>query len=144
MVSPDLTKLPTFHSTEEILAHPRFPLARDEFVSAILTLYEHKPLLNRLLLEASRTVLVIIIMCLYARYKEDDRATWPTLRLVADAMAEHRLASASRVHDLVSRLVQIGYLEQRAAPLDGRVRILIPTRKLIAQDQDFLASHYLP
>jgi DNA-binding MarR family transcriptional regulator len=144
MTGIDFTKLPAFHSTEEILAHPRFSFARDEFVKAILALYEHKPFLNRLLLEASRTVLLVIIMCLYARYDEDDRATWPTLRLVADSMTLHRLASASRVHDLVSRLVKAGYLEQRAAEQDRRVRILTPTAKMIAQDQDFLVSHYLP
>jgi DNA-binding MarR family transcriptional regulator len=144
MPGPDLTHLPAFHSTEEILAHPRFPHARDEYVKAILALYEHKPFLNRLLLEAGRTVLGVVIMCLYARYDEADRATWPTLRLVADSMAEHHLASASRVQDLVSRLVKTGYLEQRAAPKDRRVRIITPTAKMIAQDQDFLVSHHLP
>lgn len=143
MAIPDLTNV-AFHSTEEILAHPRFPHARDEFVNALLALYEHKPLLNRLLLEASRTVLVIMIMCLHARHKEDDRATWPTLHLIAASMAEHGHASPSRVHDLVSQLTQIGYLEQRVAPLDRRVRIITPTRKMILQDQDFLVSHYLP
>jgi DNA-binding MarR family transcriptional regulator len=140
----DFTKLPAFHATEEILAHPRFPFARDEFVKAMLALYEHKPFLNRLLLEASRTVLVAVIMCLHARYDEADRATWPTLRLVADSMAAHGIASASRVHDLVSRLIKTGYLEQRVAPRDRRVRLLTPTRKMIAQDQDFLVSHHLP
>jgi len=144
MAEIDFTKLPAFHSTEEILAHPRFSFARDEFVKAMLALYEHKPLLNRLLLEASRTVLSAVILCLYARYDEADRATWPTLRLVADSMAAYRLASASRVHDLVSRLVKAGYVEQRAAPQDRRVRILVPTKKMIAQDQDFLVSHHLP
>src|ERR1700692_4295870 len=101
MHGPDLKNLPAFHSAEEIIAHPRFPYARDEFVKAMLVLYEHKPFLNRLLLEASRTVLMAVIMCLYARYDAADRATWPTLRLIADSMAEHRLASPSRVHDLV-------------------------------------------
>lgn len=144
MANIDFTKLPAFHSTEEILAHPRFPVARDEFVKAMLGLYEHKPALNRLLLEASRTVLVSVVMCLYARYDEAERATWPTLRLVAESMAEHRLASRSRVQDLVSRFIKIGFLEQRAAPLDRRVRILMPTKKMIAQDQDFLVSHHLP
>ncbi len=135
---------PSFRSSEEILAHPRFLLARDEFVKAILALYEHKPFLNRLLLEASRAVLPAVIMCLYARYDEADRATWPTLRLVTDTMAAYRLAAAGRVEDLVSRLVKTGYLEQRAVAQDRRVRVLIPTAKLIAQDQDFLVSHHLP
>ena len=144
MAHIDFQNLPAFHSSEEILAHPRFPFARDEFVKAMLALYEHKPFLNRLLLEASRTVLVAIIMCLHARYDEADRATWPTLRLVADSMAEHQLASASRVQDLVARFVKTGYLEQRAAPQDRRVHILTPTDKMIAQDQDFLVSHHVP
>ena len=144
MAEIDFTKLPAFHSSEEILAHPRFPFARDEFVKAILSLYEHKPFLNPLLFEASRTVLGIVIICLYARYDEADRATWPTLRLVANSMAEHRLASASRVHDLVTHLVKAGYIDQRMAPQDRRVRILTPTKKMIAQDQDFLVSHHLP
>jgi DNA-binding MarR family transcriptional regulator len=144
MADIDFSKLPAFHSTEEILAHPRFPFARDEFVKVMLALYEHKPVLNRLLLEASRTVLVAMIMCLHARYDEADRATWPTLRQVADSMAEHQFASASRVHDLVTRLIKAGYLEQLAAPQDRRVRILTPTEKMIAQDQDFLVSHHVP
>ncbi len=144
MAAIDYKNLPAFHSSEEIRAHPRFPLARDEFVTAILALYEHKPFLNRLLLEASRTVLMSIIMCLHARYDEFDRATWPTLRLVAHSMAEHELASPSRVQDLVSRLIKTGYLEQRPAPRDRRLRILTPTKKMIAQDQDFLVSHHVP
>jgi DNA-binding MarR family transcriptional regulator len=144
MVAVEQHALPAFHSTEEILTHPHFPFARDEFVKAMLALYEHKPFLNRLLLEASRTVLVSIIMCLHARYDEADRATWPTLRLIAASMAVHQLASASRVHDLVLRLVKAGYLEQRVASQDRRVRILTPTAKMIVQDQDFLVSHHLP
>jgi len=140
----DVTWLPAFHSADDILAHPRFPAARAEFVKAMLALYEHKPFLNRLLLEAGRTVLFNVIMCLHARYDEADRATWPTLRLVADVMAAHRLAGPKRVQALVARLVTTGYLEQRAAARDRRVRILTPTRKMIAQDQDFLVSHHLP
>ena len=144
MNSLDLKNLPAFHSTEEILAHPRFPFARDEFVRAMLALYEHKPFLNRLLLETARSVLFGVIMCLHARYDEVDRATWPTLGLITQSTVAMGVASESRVHDLVSLLIKTGYLERRAAPRDRRVRILTPTEKMIAQDQDFLVSHHLP
>jgi DNA-binding MarR family transcriptional regulator len=144
MVDIDFKNLPPFHSSEEVLAHPRFGFARDEFVKAMLALYEHKPFLNRLLLEASRTVLACNVVCLYAAYDEADRATWPTLRLLVDAMVGQQLASPSRVQDLVSRLIKTGYIDARPAARDRRVRILTPTKKLIAQDQDFLVSHYLP
>ena len=61
MVEIDFSKLPAFHSTKEILADPHFPVAREEFVKAMLALYKPKPVLNRLLLEASRTVPGIVI-----------------------------------------------------------------------------------
>jgi hypothetical protein len=144
MAEADQMAVPACHSAEEILSHPRFPFARDQFLKSILALYEHNPFLNRLLLEAGRTVLFVIIICLHARYDEADRETWPTLRLVTQSMMRHGLASARRVSDLVARLIKTGYLEQRGATRDRRVRILTPTGKMIAQDQDFLVSHYLP
>lgn len=136
--------LPAHRSTEEIAAHPRFPVARKALLEAMLALYEHDPFLNRLLLEAGRNVLFIVLICLHARYDEDDRDTWPTLGLVKAAMAAFGLASPRRVADLVGRLLRTGYLAQRLSPQDRRVRILTPTSRMIAQDQDWLVAHYVP
>ncbi|MHB8885307.1 MAG: hypothetical protein ACYC5H_09500 [Methylovirgula sp.] len=83
-------------------------------------------------------------VALDARYRENDRATWPTLRAVTRAMAGFNLASPRRVTDLVSRLIKTGYLEQILVAKDRRVRILRPTKKMVAQDQDWLVSHYMP
>ena len=138
------TDVPPHYSAEEILAHPRFSVARDALLDAMLGLYEHEPFLNRLLLEVGRNVLFVVIMCLHARYDEDDPVTWPTLRLIKQEMAGFGLASPRRIADLVSRLIKTGYLEQRLLARDRRIRILTPTRKMIAQDQDWLVSHYIP
>lgn len=135
---------PAHHSAEEILAHPLFSAARDEFVGAILAIYEHNPHLSRLLVEAGRGVLFIVVLALHARYKQDARATWPTMRLVTRAMMTQGVASARRVSGLVSRLIETGYVELRSAPGDRRVRIVTPTAKMSAQDQEWLAAHYLP
>jgi DNA-binding transcriptional ArsR family regulator len=140
----DYESLPNHRSTEEILAHPRFAAARDALLQAMLGLYEHQPFLNRLLLEVGRNVLFGVIMCLSACYDETDRDTWTTLQLVKDSMAAFGLASPRRVADLVSRLLKTGYLEQRQPPWDRRTRILVPTPKMLAQDQDWLVSHYAP
>lgn len=131
-------------SIDEILAHPRFPVARATMVREMLGLYEHSAFLNRLLLEVGRNLVFVVIMCLDARHDENDRYTWPTLRAVSRAMAGFNLASPRRVADLVSRLIKTGYLEQVIAAKDRRVRILRPTKKMIAQDQDWLVSHYAP
>jgi len=136
--------VPAHHSAEDILAHPRFPLAREAYVKSILAIYEHNPFLSRLLLESGRTVLFIGIVCLHARHDRGERTTWPTMRLVTEQTVAHGAASPRRVHDLVQRLISTGYLKQRAAPEDQRIRILTPTSKMITHDQSFLVSHYLP
>lgn len=132
------------HSAEEILAHSHFPTARNALLRAMLMLYEHEPFLNRLLLEVGRNVLFVVIMCLHARYDEADLETWPTLRLIKQSMTGFSVASPRRIADLVSRLVKTGYLEKLSSPRDRRIRILAPTEKMIAQDQDWLVSHYVP
>ena len=144
MAAADQQGLPAHHSEEEILSHPRFPIARDEFVNAILALYEYDPFLNRLLLEAGRNVLFVVIMCLHARYDEAERATWPTLALATQSTAAQGVSSPRRLGALVSQFIKTGYLELRASPRDRRIRILTPTAKMVAQDQDWLVSHYLP
>ena len=143
MSAPDLKLVPAYRSVDEILSHPRFPAAREEFVKAILALYEYKPAINRLV-EAGRGVLFLNIMCLHARYDEADRATWPTLHLVTETTAQQGVASPRRIHSLVAQFIDAGYLEARLSPRDRRVRLLTPTAKLVAHDQDWLVAMYLP
>ncbi len=140
----DLPAFPGQHTVPEILADPRFPAARAAMVEAMLALYEHDPFLNRLLLEVGRNVVFVVIMCLDAAYDEANRATWPTLSAVTQAMAAFGIASPRRIADLVSRLVETGYIEQAEAPSDARVRLLRPTDKMVALDQDWLVAHYAP
>src|SRR6202012_5501897 len=132
------------HSPQSILAHPRFAAARTAFVEAVLGLYEGDAFLNRLLLEAARQITFNMIVSLYFRYDEADRATWPTMRALKQQMTAFGLSSPRRIEDLVARLVQSGYLETRPSPHDGRVRILTPTAKMIALDQDWLTALYRP
>ena len=136
--------LPAHRSREEIFSHPRFPAARDALIDAMLGLYEHEPFLNRLLLEAGRNVVFVVLMCLHARYDEAEPATWPTLRRLNQSMASFGLSSPRRTADLVSRLIKTGYLQQASVPSDRRVRILQPTARMIEQDLDWLVSHYAP
>lgn len=136
--------LPDHHSAEEILSDPQFRRARNELLGAMLSLYEHEPFLNRLLLEVGRNVLFVVVMCLDAAYDENERSTWPTLKYLKESMATFGLASPRRIADLVSRLIKTGYLKQVTSSADRRIRVLRPTEKMFAQDQDWLVSHYVP
>jgi DNA-binding MarR family transcriptional regulator len=132
------------HSPDDILAHPRFPAARTEFVEAVLGLYEGDAFLNRLLLEAARQITFNMIVSLYFGYDETDRDTWPTMQALKKQMTAFGLSSPRRIEDLVARLVQSGYLETLISQRDGRVRILTPTAKMISLDQDWLTALYRP
>lgn len=136
--------VPVHRSAEEILRHPGYPTARDAFVDGVLALYEHDPSIDRMLLEAGRATLFINIMCLYARFDVADPDTWPTLRRVIDSTTAQGLSSARRLSALVSQFSDAGYLELRAVPRDRRIRIVTPTAKMIAHDQDWLVAHYRP
>jgi hypothetical protein len=129
----------TYHSSEEILAHPRFATARTAFVEAVLGLHEGDAFRNRLLVEAGRQVIFNMIVSLHFRYDEADRTTWPTMRLVKEEMKPFGLLmSPRRIEELVARLIHFGLLEARPSPHDGRVRILTPTAKMMSLDQDWL------
>jgi hypothetical protein len=133
-----------YRSSDEILAHPLFVSARIAFVDAVLALYEDDPFLTRMLLEAGRYVTFSVIMCFHARYDGTDRSTWPTMSRLKEAMAQFGLSSSRRVEALVARLVHSGFLEMVTSKQDRRVRIPTPTERMLAQDRDWLAAHYLP
>jgi hypothetical protein len=133
-----------YRSSDEILAHARFATARAAFVDAVLGLYEGDRFLNRLLLEASRQIIFTLIISLHFRHDEADRATWPTMRLLKESMTPFGLSSPRRIEDLVARLIHTGFLESVSSQQDGRVRILMPTARMMSHDQDWLKAHYLP
>lgn len=132
------------HASEAILAHPCFAAARRAYVQAILALYEHHPFMNRLLVEAARSIVFINIVCLHFAYDEADRSTWPTLSLLQQTVAFYGLSSARRIEAMVARFIQTGYVHSSPAPADRRARILRPSDKMLAHDLDWIAAHYEP
>lgn len=146
MSNPDLPTDdgPPHHSADAILAHPRFIAARAAHVRAILGLYENDAFMNRLLVEAGRSIVFFNILSLYAAWDERDRATWPTMQLLQKTVAPFGVSSARRIHDIVARFIATGYLESHPAPADRRARILTPTDKMLGHDLDWLVAYYTP
>jgi DNA-binding MarR family transcriptional regulator len=132
------------HSPEEILAHPRFAAARAAFVEAVLAAHEGDHFRSRLLVEAMRQVTFNVIISLHLRYDPTDRTTSPTPRRLKDELAMFGLASTRRIDALVSRFIQLGYVESHPSEHDGRMRLLTPTAKMMALDREWLAYHYVP
>ena len=132
------------HTPQEILAHPRFAVARAAFVDAVLALHEGDRFSSRLLVEAMRQVTFNLIVSLHLRHEASDRMTWPTPRRLKDELRMFGLGSERRIDALVARLIQLGYVESHPSEHDGRVRILSPTAKMMSLDREWLVYHYVP
>jgi len=131
-------------TSDAILAHPDFPLARAVYVDEVLALYGPDRVRNKLLISAARSVIFLVAICLDARYRSADRTTWPTVGALKKAVGVFGLTSPRRVDQVVSRLLQTGYLESCTVSTDGRVRLIHPTAKTLTHDQDWLIAHYKP
>jgi DNA-binding MarR family transcriptional regulator len=132
------------HTSEEILARPRFAAARMAFVEAVLTLHEGDRFRSRLLVEAIRQVTFNLIVSLHLRHDAADRSTWATARRLKDEIKQFGLASPRRIDALLARLVSYGYVETRPSEQDGRVRLLTPTAKMMSLDREWLYYHHVP
>lgn len=123
-----------YHSTEAILAHPRYLEARGLFVSGLMDLYDNDPFLNRLLVEAGRSVIFGIIMCLWADYDPQDRETWPTQKRLKVHLQQFGLVSPRHVDNILARLVATDFLVLRTVADDRRIRLIEPTDRMFAHD----------
>jgi hypothetical protein len=144
MSAPSSSLPDTVYTSEDILGHARFAAARTAFVDAVLRLHEGDAFTSRLLVEAMRQVTFNVIVSLHLRHDASDRSTWPTPRRLKEEIRPFGLASDRRIDALVSRLVQLGYVESRPLEEDGRVRLLVPTEKMMSLDREWLYYHHLP
>lgn len=131
------------HSSDAILAHPRFDAAREAYVDFVLRTYREEPTLNRLLIDQGNQYVFFVLVCLHAGFVEADRSTWPTMRLLQNTMESLGVSSSRRVHSIVTRLMAEGYVGAEKAASDNRVRLLHPTEKMLAYDRESLVGFYV-
>jgi hypothetical protein len=138
------TRAPDVHSAEAILAHPAFRDALAVYFERFDRLYRYNPFLNKLVTEATRSLVFFTLLVLDAGYDVSDRTTWPTLANVHRAMTALSLGSARHIDHLIQRLAQVGFIETQPSTVDRRVRLLRPAKPMIDHDLDWIATHYAP
>ncbi|MDA9523872.1 hypothetical protein XI06_27240 [Bradyrhizobium sp. CCBAU 11434] len=131
-------------SFEDILNHPRLPEARHAYLKSFSTVYEGDQFLVRLLLQAGRFFVFHNAAVLEAAQDPSRRETWFTVAALKRQLAMFGYASARQVDHLLERLCEVGFMERRRAPQDGRVRLLATTEKLRAHHANWLAAHTVP
>ncbi|WP_341991957.1 hypothetical protein [Azorhizobium sp. AG788] len=131
-------------SADEILAHPQFGMARDIYIHEMLALHENQPTENRLLIDGGTASIFFSVIIMNAGYQPDVRSTWPTMQLLKSRMEAHGIASSRRTHDIVRRLIDLGYITTFTAQRDRRSTLLAPTDKMLAHDQRSLIVYFHP
>jgi hypothetical protein len=129
---------------DDIVNHPRMPLARKAYIDRFLEVYSGDPFLVRLLIESARFVVYHMAVVLEAAEDPAQPETWLTVGRLKQAIAMFGLASDRQIDHLIRRLCSVGFLELNPAPGDRRVRIVKPTEALKAHDRDWLAAHFTP
>src|SRR5262249_8905124 len=129
---------------DEIVNHPRLPEARKVYLDEFLAVFDGDPFLVRLLLESGRFMVFHNAAVLEAAQDLARRETWFTIARLKEQTAIFGFASGRQVDHLVRRLCAVGFLEQRTAPEDRRVRLLATTPRLRGHHADWLAAHFAP
>ncbi|WEJ32906.1 hypothetical protein [Devosia sp. SD17-2] len=136
--------IPTYATTEEILAHPRFAIARNHYMRVMIDSYKADTALRHMMHEIGRNVLFNIILGQDARKDADDPSTWPSVGSLRDVFMPFGLSSPRSFDDTLARMQIIGLIEIVPAPDDRRRRLVIPTEKMIQEDLIWLADHMSP
>jgi hypothetical protein len=129
---------------DQIVNDPRLPQARRAYLESFMSVYEGDPFMVRLLLQAGRFLVFHLLAVLEAAQNPARRETWLTVALLKQQLGLYGYASGRQIDHLLARLRAVGFLEQRRAPGDGRVRLLATTDKLLAHHTEWLATHYVP
>ena len=123
----------TFLTTQQIRNHPRWMLARNGYMQAAVNNQGSDPAIRRLMQDIARVVLFNIILGLNEASGKA-RDSWPTVNRIREAFEPFGLASPRRFDEMIARLRTVGLIELQPAPVDKRIRLVVPTARMIAED----------
>lgn len=130
---------PTAEAIAALRLHPRFPEAFGAAIGDLVAVYRRNRIVNQVLSDRGRVVFGILAM--YLHFSPD------TGGLTASGMkalcTETELCSPGRATALLSLMRFAGYVTSAPHALDRRVRLLIPTERLIEDHKQRLRGELL-
>ena len=137
-------QVPPALAVADVRAHPNFAATRRRFLLAFSTdpQAQGNSAAIRLLSDPGRIALFSMIVSLYFEYEPAERATWPTIGLVRNIFLPFGLSSARRLDAILARLQGIGLVTLIDAPADRRLRLVLPTERMLDLDLDLLARQF--
>jgi hypothetical protein len=140
----DGSPMPSHATTEAILSHPNFALARNHYMRTMVTSHPADPAMRHLMSEIARNVLFNIILGHAARQDDEKPETWLTVGRLRNLFMPFELASPRTFDQMLARMQVVGLVNLESARNDRRRRLVIPTPRMIEEDLHWLADHMSP
>ena len=127
---------PTFEELAALRRHPHFAEAMTASMRVALDLYEGNRLVNLISNDRGRYILTVLALHLHYTRRADEPTSGLTATRLQTMCAEQGVCSFGRAGALIQLLRFSGYLAPAAAAADKRVRLLVPTDKLIEMHRE--------
>jgi DNA-binding MarR family transcriptional regulator len=124
--------LPTAEAVAGLRKHPRFPEAFAAAIGHLVTIYRGNRAVSQVLNDRGRAVFGIL--ALYLHYSRD--AGGFTASRMKAICSETGLCSPGRATALLSLMRFAGYIAPAPHALDRRIRVLVPTERLIVDHRE--------
>ena len=125
---------PTGEAIAALRKHPRFPEAFAAGISHLVEMYRGNRAISQVLNDRGRVAFGLLV--LYLHYSRD--AGGLTASRLKTVCSETGLCSPGRATALLSLMRFAGYIASAPHPLDRRIRVLVPTERLISDHRERL------
>jgi len=131
---------PTLEELAALRRHPRFAEAMTASMRVPIDLYQGNRLVNLISNDRGRFILIVFALHLHYTRRADEPTSGLTATRLQTMCAEQGVCSFGRAGALIQLLRFTGYLAPAPAPAaaDKRVRLLVPTDKLIEMHRERL------
>ena len=127
---------PTPEEVAVVRRHPNFAAAMQASMRVPLDLYQGNRLVNLIINDRGRYVLSMFALHLHYARRPDAPTSGLTAARLQAMCAQEKVCSFGRAGALISLLRWTGYLAPAPAAQDRRVRLLMPTDKLMAMHRE--------
>ena len=122
---------PPQSAIETLRSNPRFGEAIQLTARGWIEHYRGNRVLNALVNDAGRAQMGFLVLNLHWSRRPGDPASGLTASRMIQACVEQKLCSAGRAEATLHLMRLFGYLEASSNPWDRRLKLLVPTEKLI-------------
>ena len=127
---------PTSEELAALRRHPRFAEAMTASMRVPIDLYQGNRLVNLISNDRGRYILTVLALHLHYTRRADEPTSGLTATRLQTMCAEQGVCSFGRAGALIQLLRFAGYLVPAPAAADKRVRLLVPTDKLIEMHRE--------